>query len=636
MAKEGRCQDREDIEERVMRDAKTILEVISERGRRGLPLERVYRLLFNQELYLRAYAKIAPNKGAMTPGVTDETVDGMSLEKIDKLIEAIRYERYRWTPVRRSYIEKKNSLKKRPLGIPTWSDKLLQEVVRSILEAYYEPQFSNHSHGFRPNRGCHTALTTIQHTWKGTSWFIEGDISGYFDNIDHEVLLSILSEKIHDSRFIRLIKELLKAGYIENWKYTATLSGTPQGGIVSPVLANIYLDQLDKYLEDTLLPEYNRKAGRRQNPAYRRLKEQRDYRRGKGRREEAHKLLLEMRKIPSHDPQDPEYRRLRYVRYADDFILGFAGPRAEAEQIRNKLEGFLSTTLKLELSEHKTLITHAVTGIARFLGYDINVARANTRLEQKQRRITDTENLTRSSQQRRLRRSVNGTIQLSVPVDVITVKCRAYMSHGKPMSRTDQLNDEDYSIVARYQAEFRGLAEYYALAVNRSRRLTRLRWVMKNSLTRTLAEKHKVSVRAINRKYSTTRTTADGVFKALEVRVPRPGRHDLVAYFGGISLRRRKMAVLVDQPYVVWNTRTELLERFLADVCELCDSPTKVEVHHIRALKDLRQQGQTPMPAWVERMAARRRKTLALCHECHVAIQHGLPKARSYRHRRAV
>ena len=196
-------------------------------------MEDIYRQLFNRDLFLRAYGRIYRNDGAMTPGATPETVDAMSLEKIDAIIGVLRQERYRWTPVRRTYIPKKSG-KLRPLGIPTWSDKLLQEVVRSLLNAYYEPQFSPHSHGFRPHRGCHTALGEVTKHWRGVKWFIEGDISQCFDRIDHPVLLSILNEKLHDQRFLRLLANLLDAGYLEDWNYHATLSGSPQGGIVTP------------------------------------------------------------------------------------------------------------------------------------------------------------------------------------------------------------------------------------------------------------------------------------------------------------------------------------------------------------------------------------------------------------------
>jgi group II intron reverse transcriptase/maturase len=253
-----------------MRDTETVLNIIRERGKKGLPIEDVYRQLYNPDLYLKAYGKIYKNDGAMTEGVTEETVDAMSRQKIDAIIENIRYERYRWTPVRRTHIPKKNG-KTRPLGIPTWSDKLLQEAMRSLLEAYYEPQFSDRSHGFRPGRGCHTALSTIERTWKGTKWFIEGDIKGCFDSIDHQVLLSILRERVRDNRFVRLVGNLLSAGYMEDWKYGNTLSGTPQGGIISPILSNIYLDKLDEFVEKVLIPKYTRGDGRQRNPAYRKI-----------------------------------------------------------------------------------------------------------------------------------------------------------------------------------------------------------------------------------------------------------------------------------------------------------------------------------------------------------------------------
>jgi len=167
---------------REMRSADQVLSIIHERGKQGLPLERVYRLLFNPALYLKAYGKIYRNDGALTPGTTQETVDGMSISKIEAIIEALRYERYRWTAVRRIYIEKRHSKKRRPLGLPSWSDKLLQEVMRLILSAYYEPQFSSTSHGFRPGRGCHSALDEIYHKWIGTKWLVEGDIAQCFDH----------------------------------------------------------------------------------------------------------------------------------------------------------------------------------------------------------------------------------------------------------------------------------------------------------------------------------------------------------------------------------------------------------------------------------------------------------------------
>ena len=588
-----------------MQDAETVLNVIRKRGERGLPLENIYRLLYNRNLYLRAYGRIYSNQGATTKGITAETVDGMSLAKIDRIIEALRYERFRWTPVRRVNIPKPNG-KTRPLGIPTWTDKLLQEVIRMILEAYYEPQFSDHSHGFRPDRGCHTALGDVVTHWTGVRWFVEGDIKGCFDNIDHEVLLSVLGDRLHDNRFLRLLKYLLKAGYMEDWKYGRTLSGTPQGGIVSPILANIYLDRLDKYVETMLIPAHTRGQARRRNEQWQALTSQIRTHRRRGRHNEAAMLHKERLQVPSSDPFDPGYRRLRYVRYADDFVLGFSGPKAEAGQIKESLETFLSDSLKLELSREKTLITHATSQAARFLGYELVNQQANDKLD------------------RTGRRKVNGRIGLRVPVKVIEQHCRAYMKDGKPIHRNVLIHDEDFSIVDRYQAEFRGVVEYYKLAVNVSH-FGRLQWVMSQSLVKTLAAKHKTTCRKIVRRYKSTLQTEHGERVCLKVEVEQGnGKRPKVTQFGGIPLKRNRQAILVDQqPTRRRFERNELIKRLLAQECEVCGSTEDINVHHIRALRDLNVNGQGKKRPWVQIMAARRRKTLVVCHLCHVDIHAG-------------
>lgn len=384
-----------------MQSAATVLGVLRERGRRGLPLDELYRQLFNPQLYLLAYGRIYANHGAMTPGVTQETVDGMSQAKIGRIIAAMRHERYRFAPVRRVHIPKKNG-KTRPLGLPTWSDKLVGEVVRLLLEAYYEPAFSDRSHGFRPRRGCHTALREIANTWTGTAWFIEGDVADCFGSLDHDVMVTILSEKIHDNRFLRLVRNMLTAGYLEDWKWGATLSGAPQGGVASPVLSSIYLHKLDQFVETVLIPEYTRGGRRARNPAYLDLQNQLAKARRRGDRPLARALRRRMVSLPSADPDDPGYRRLRYCRYADDHLLGFTGPKAEAEEIKQRLAEFLRDDLKLELSQDKTLITHARTGAARFLGYEITVQHAN-------RKISRGGRITHGL------RATNGKIRLRVP-----------------------------------------------------------------------------------------------------------------------------------------------------------------------------------------------------------------------------
>ena len=217
-----------------MQNAETVLGVLRERGRKGLSCDELYRQMFNVELYLMAYGRIYANQGAMTSGPDAETADGMSMDKIQGIIEAMRHERYRFQPVRRTFIPKKNG-KLRPLGLPSWSDKLVGEVVRLLLEAYYEPTFSDYSHGFRPGRGCHSALREVERTWTATVWFVEGDISDCFGSLDHEVMIRILGEKILDNRFLRMIRNMLAAGYLEDWRHHETLSGAPQGGLCAAV-----------------------------------------------------------------------------------------------------------------------------------------------------------------------------------------------------------------------------------------------------------------------------------------------------------------------------------------------------------------------------------------------------------------
>ncbi len=590
-----------------MRDAETVLAIIQERGRKGLPLEDIYRRLYNPDLYLRAYARLYSNKGAMTKGTTSETVDGMSMRKIEKIIDDLRHERYRWTAVRRIYIPKKNG-KLRPLGMPTWSDKLLQEVIRLILEAYYEPQMSDLSHGFRPGRGCHTALSEIKRTWTGTKWWIEGDITGCFDNLNHSVMMAILKEKLHDNRFLRLLDNLLKAGYLEEWSYHRTLSGTPQGGVVSPILANIYMDKLDQFIEKMLLPKYNRKEARKYNPDYQRIQRKAIELRRRGMRKEAAKLRKQQLQLPYRDPHDAEYRRLRYLRYADDFLLGFAGPKAEAEEIRDQLKAFLHEDLKLELSQEKTLITHARTQAARFLGYEITAQFANDKLSATT-----------------WQRSINGGIELRVPAAVIEKQCAEYTAHGKPIHRKELTVESDFAIVERYQWKYRGLMNYYALAVNITW-FNKLHWVMRTSLLKTLANKHKTSVRRMVKKYQTDTETPEGKMKCLEVRIEREEKKPLVARFGGIPWKRQEKAILYDlNPQQVVIARNELVKRLLRSTCEICGSKENISVHHIRGLKDLRVKGRGEKPRWMQQMAAMRRKTLVVCGYCHWAIETGKP-----------
>jgi group II intron reverse transcriptase/maturase len=588
-----------------MQNANIIRTIYHERGSKGLPLERVYRHLFDPELFLQGYGKIYRNAGSMTKGSTTDTVDSMSLKRIHEIIARLKTERYKWTPVRRTEIPKANG-KMRPLGIPTWSDKLVQEVLRSLLEPYYEQKFSPHSHGFRPERGCHSALREIRDKWKGTVWFIEGDIKGCFDNIDHEVLLEIIRRDIHDGRLVALIDGLLRAGYMEDWRYHDTTSGTPQGGIASPLLANIYLNELDRYVEDTLRPMYTRGENRGKNPAYDRIGRLLTCARGHGDLHEIKRLKAERRKHMSGKSYDPDYRRLRYVRYADDFLLGFVGPKNEAEEIRRRLGEFLEQRLKLTLSAEKTLITHANDGKARFLGHEIKVIRKGDLIAKNGRR------------------AANGVIALLMPQKVVRKYRERFSKCGKVTSRAELTADTDYTILQRYQSILRGVYNYYCMAVNVSKRVSRIKWILETSMLKTLASKQNLSVNRIDKMYRVPNLE----YKTYRVVIDRPDKEPLVAVFGGMSLKRipegmgTKDFQFEQAWYEATSRRSELVQRLLFGKCELCEAGP-VEVHHIRKLADIDKPGRRPKAPWEKIMSARKRKTLIVCEKCHDAIHAG-------------
>jgi len=596
-----------------MQKADALLDIYRERGTKRLPLERVYRHLFDPELFLQAYGKIYRNCGAMTKGSTEETVDSMSIGKIHRIIALLKLERYEWTPVRRIEIPKgygKTGM--RPLGIPTWSNKLVMEVVRRLLDAYYEPTFSDLSHGFRENKGCHSALLQIRRNWKGIVWFIEGDIKGCFDNIDHEILLEIIRRSIHDGRMIELLRGLLKAGYMEDWRHYDTLSGTPQGGIISPLLANIYLNELDRFVEDTLIPAYTRGSKRKVNLEYARTGNKIRAAEKRGDLDEVKRLRRERRTMISHAPVDPDYRRLRYVRYADDFLLGFVGPKCEAEEIRQRIGDFLRDNLKLTLSPEKTLITHAVDDKARYLGYEISVTREGNLI---------TEEGTRSG-----RRATNGCIALRMPQKVIRKYRDRYSNNGKVAHRADLLAETDYTIIQRYQSVLRGIYNYYCMAINVSYRMNYLKWMLEVSLTKTLGNKFRCKMTNIYERYG---VEVNGL-KALQVVIERPKKAPLVATFAGLRFGRipEGMGVVDFSDSLAWvrpvTKRSEVVQRLLAGKCELCNvEGAPLNVHHIRKLADLDRPGRRPKAEWERRMSAMKRKTLVVCEDCHRMIHGG-------------
>ena len=593
-----------------MRSPERVLNSLNEHSKdSSYKFERLYRILFNEELFYVAYQKIASNGGSTTKGSDGRSIDGMSLARIETLIASLKDESYQPHPSRRVHIPKKNG-KTRPLGIPAFEDKLVQEVVRMILEAIYEGHFETTSHGFRPKRSCHTALLHIQKTFSGAKWFIEGDIKGFFDNIDHDVLVGILRERISDDRFIRLIRKFLKAGYVEDWTFHNTYSGMPQGGIVSPILANIYLDKLDKYVKEYIRHfdmGTKRRPGKESNDlANERKRTVRKLKKIKDGTEKA-ALVARLKAIeqeraafPSGDEMDGSYRRLKYIRYADDFILGVIGSKEDALRIKEDIKSFLSASLALELSEEKTLITHTGKS-AKFLGYEITVTRNNHQ---------------RRDVQGRLRRTYGKRVRLNVSMATLRDKLLEYgameikLRNGKeiwkPKCRSGLIFNDDLEILDRYNRETVGFCNYYLIA-NNCVVLHNFRYIMEYSMYKTFAGKYRSTVRKINKKYRlnklfTVKYEQKGVIKSRT--------------FYKTSFKRRTTAFNGScdiEPYSIADvSRTNLTDRLKAEKCELCGATGKLIMHHVRNLKDLKGK-----ESWKRLMSARKRKTIALCPSCH-------------------
>ena len=593
-----------------MRSPERVLNSLNEHSKdSSYKFERLYRILFNEELFYVAYQKIASNGGSTTKGSDGRSIDEMSLARIETLIASLKDESYQPHPSRRVHIPKKNG-KTRPLGIPAFEDKLVQEVVRMIPEAIYEGHFETTSHGFRPKRSCHTALLHIQKTFSGAKWFIEGDIKGFFDNIDHDVLVGILRERISDDRFIRLIRKFLKAGYVEDWTFHNTYSGMPQGGIVSPILANIYLDKLDKYVKEYIRHfdmGTKRRPGKESNDlANERKRTVRKLKKVKDGTEKA-ALVARLKAIeqeraafPSGDEMDGSYRRLKYIRYADDFILGVIGSKEDALRIKEDIKSFLSESLALELSEEKTLITHTGKS-AKFLGYEITVTRNNHQ---------------RRDVQGRLRRTYGKRVRLNVSMATLRDKLLEYgameikLRNGKeiwkPKCRSGLIFNDDLEILDRYNRETVGFCNYYLIA-NNCVVLHNFRYIMEYSMYKTFAGKYRSTVRKINKKYRlnklfTVKYEQKGVIKSRT--------------FYKTSFKRRTTAFNGScdiEPYSIADvSRTNLTDRLKAEKCELCGATGKLIMHHVRNLKDLKGK-----ESWKRLMSARKRKTIALCPSCH-------------------
>ena len=578
---------------------------------------RLYRYLLRHDIYFTAYKKLYKNKGAATKGIDDDTADGFGSEYVSAIIDELKNLTYTPKPPRSVYIPKRNG-KLRPLDIPSFRDKLVQEAIRLILEAIYEPVFSDFSHGFRPNRSCHTALKQMCSSFKGTIWFIEGDITKCFENIDHNLLLDLLAKKIKDSKLLNLIRKFLKAGFMDDWRYNRTYSGTPQGGVLSPILANIYLHELDEKIAD-MQRNFYAPAKYSRNPAYaaqekvirklrKRYKLCNDCAARKVLLKQIHKARTDLRKIPCSDRTD---KKIVYVRYADDFLIGVKGSRSDAERIKRVLTEFTSARLMLELNGDKTKITHSSQRV-RFLGYDVKVRR-----NQKTKRTSNG----------LVKRTLNLSVELLVPMTVVEkflydhdIVRQAKDGSLFPKRRECILSNTDLEILDTYNAQTRGICNYYSLACNFSN-LSYFTYLMEYSCLKTLAMKHKTHISAIYDKHRIGKTwgisykTKSGQLTMKIVKLSNLKRQEV---FGTDSKTPSADDVDVIRHSIHGYERNSLEARFSARRCELCGIEGEgitFEIHHVNKVKDLKGK-----KAWERAMIAKKRKTLVVCRECHKRI----------------
>ena len=593
-----------------MQKPNIVLDILNKRSIENNDIDILYRYMYNPEWYLLAYEKLAKN----VKKVDIESIDGMSMKRINDIVEEMKFERYKWSKVQEVTTKKNSGFKS--LVLVEWRDKLVQEVIYMILSAIYEPKFLEASHGYRPNRGVHTALTRIRQKGQACEYFIKGDISRCFESIDHTILLNILRKTIKDGRFIELIRKMLKAGKFGNdFEYDKTYSGVPIGGKLSPLLANIYLNELDQYIEDTIVKEYNREDKRPMNKLYNQIKSKIEYREKKLKtiidneqyeliKSDIKLLRKELRKVPSKASiEETSFRRLSYVRYADDWLITFTGTFNEAKEILSSIRIFLKDNLKLDLNDDKCRINKADKVPIRFLNYNI---------------ITQWDNnyIAHNNQ-----RSLIGAIAFLIPNDVIIEKRKKYMKNNKPIHLAQCINNSVFDIIQTFQLEFKSFCQYYKFARNQQL-LNTLKWIVRTSLAKTLSAKLKISVNKVFDKFKSTKTVDGYTYKVLSTKIISTNGKEYEAYFGAIPLKRQIACDNInikDFKNIYYEKRTLLSQRLQNDICELCGSIENIEIHHIHHMKDIARN----KSEWAKKMSAMNRKTLAVCHNCHVKIHNG-------------
>lgn len=590
-----------------------------------------FNLITSKPMLLAAYWSLRSKPGMMTKGSDEETLDNISMKWFEKTSEDLTKERYQPKPARRVYIPKPNG-KKRPLGIASPRDRIIQQAMKMVLEYKLEPTFLETSHGFRPNKSCHTALKEIR-SWKGVAWFVEGDIKGFFDNIDHRILANLLQKHFKDTRLINLYWKFVKAGYIE-WdtkkiQYTTSEMGVPQGGIISPLLSNLILNEFDAYV-DKLKKEWDKKRGKEKdkiiNPIYDRTHSRLQYlkkkiqKKGKFSAEyyeikkEIREVVKKQRQLNSSIPNPKAHPIFKYVRYADDWIIGIWGSRKAALELKTNLKEFLRE-LKLTLSEEKTLVTNAKKDKARFLGIEIKRFASN--------RSTI---LTKSNVLKRNRRIPSGNIWMALPLQSIVHRLvtKGFIERKKKKwvckTKLNFISLPMRDVILRYRAIYNGFYNYYRFTDN-IKQIRKIYWILKESLRKTLSRKFKLAKRNLLKKYGEylekNCQTSGGSTTSINFYYPIPTKNPM-DFATNIEP--------VDPLYAgLWKIRTITS---LGEKCSSCESTQDLEMHHLKHIRTIN----VKLSPFDRDLAKINRKQILLCKECHTKVHKGEYKGKSLKH----
>lgn len=570
----------------------------------------IFRILNNDEIWLAAYEKLKSNKGAITPGSTPQTMDGMSLARLKRLKEQVCSEQYNFKNVKLTYIPRADG-RKRPLGLPTANDKIVQEVIRLILEAIYEPVFSELSFGFRSGRGCHDALAHVEEKFRWVDYVIEGDIEQAYPTINHHILIKILNKRIKDPRFVRLIWKLLRCGVLIEERSVLLKKGMPQGSIASPILSNIYYHELDEFIQKIMINTSTPKSDLKSS-AYKSLehqiskinKEMKSHEQHSYARQELAKKLKALRTKRLETPSLKDKAiRIEYVRYADDWMIGVAGDKDLVIKIKNDVDYFMKNTLEQRLSPTKTMITNLRVGNVNFLGYEIFLPKNRPIREYKGKGV------------RTIRRG-QPELRFDIPVANVTKRLaeKGYLKKLKneirPISRASYAVLEDQVIVSHYRSLWLGIFNYYSGCTNRGR-LQYIHYLLHMSCAMTLGHRHRLSCSKIFKKHG----------KGLTIKIPDTKKTVSFPYKTTWRLSEKKWYKGKRISFTLDRYANIVARSSIGLPCIICDSNIGLcEMHHV---KHVRKQG-FRYKGFRHQMALLNRKQVPLCKDCHRKVHAGL------------